>query len=78
MCQYCEEDREPVIACDLTLVDESGNVTTLQKTESMYFDHELSQIADWFKRLLNAAGYDFVEEVKIASSNSKEFSSEDL
>ena len=78
MCQYCEEDREPVIACDLTLVDELGNVTNLSKSEIMYFDDELSQIADWFKRLVNAAGYDFVEEVKIISSNNKEFSSEDL
>ena len=77
MCKECEYEEKPRIACDLTLVDELGNVTNLSKSEIMYFDDELSQIADWFKRLVNAAGYGCIEEVKIIGYN-KEFSSEDL
>ena len=76
MCQYYEEDR-PTIACDLSIVDSEGNTTSLSKTESLYYEHELSQILNWFKLLLISAGYDTVIEVKAISSLGMEESSED-
>ena len=76
MCQYCEEDR-PTISCDFTIVDSEGNTTSLSKTESLYYEHELSQILNWFKLLLISAGYDTVIEVKAISSLGMEESSED-
>ncbi len=77
MCELCREYEDmPKIGCDLTILDETGNITTLNKHEHLYYDHELSQIANWFKYLVQAMGYEWVKEVTI-SSGDKEFSSED-
>lgn len=83
MCQYCEEDR-PTIACDLTIVDSEGHMTCLQKQEYLYYDHELSQFANWFKYLLHSIGYEFIDEVQFIQHRDKfneedaVYSSEDL
>ena len=68
---------KPIISCDLSIVDSEGNTTSLSKTESLYYEHELSQILNWFKLLLISAGYDTVNEVKAISSLGMEESSED-
>lgn len=83
MCQYCEEDR-PTITCDLTIVDSEGNMTCLQKQEYLYYDHELSQFAHWFKYLLHSIGYEWIDEVQFIQHREKfneedaVYSSEDL
>lgn len=83
MCQYCEEDR-PTISCDFTIVDSEGHITRLQKQEYLYYDHELSQFANWFKYLLHSIGYEFINEVQFIQHRDKfneedaVYSSEDL
>ena len=68
---------QPIISCCLAIVDSEGNTTSLSKTESLYYEHELSQILNWFKLLLISAGYETVNEVKAISSLGMEESSED-
>ena len=82
MCDYCKEDK-PILGCSFTIVDSEGDVTTLEKHEQQYYDHELSQYAQYFKALLKAVGYEWIDEVKVISHKhddieEKEFSSEDF
>lgn len=79
MCQFCNEDlyaEKPTIACDLTIVDENGYVTCLQKQEELYYDHELCQIANWVKCLVKSMGYEWVDEVQFIQHRDK-FNEED-
>lgn len=86
MCDFCNyEEEAQKIGCSLTIADENGDITTIEKHESKYYDHELCQYAQWFKSLIHAMGYEWVDEVKIVShghgdweDEDKEFSSKDL
>ena len=86
MCDFCNyEEERPKIGCSLTIVDENGDITTIEKNEFKYYDHELCQYAQWFKSLIHAMGYEWIDEVKIVSHSKgdfedgdKEFSSEDF
>ena len=79
MCQFCNEDlyaEKPTIACDLTIVDSEGHMTCLQKQEDLYYEHELSQFASWFRSLLQSIGYEFIDEVQFIQHREK-FNEED-
>lgn len=83
MCEFRDEGDDVVISCDFTVIDSDNHVTGLQKQENLYYQHELSQYAQYFKLLLNSMGYEWVDEVKIVSHDSnckvdKEYSSEDF
>ena len=57
----------------------------LKKYEPKYYDHELCHYAQWFKLLIHAMGYEWIDEVKLVSygngdwqDEDKEFSSKEL
>lgn len=59
-------------------------MTCLQKQEDLYYEHELSQFANWFRSLLHSMGYEFIDEVQFIQHREKfneedaVYSSEDL
>ena len=84
MCDYCEENF-PRLGCSFSIIDPNGDITTIEKNERQYYDHELCQYAQYFKSLLQAAGYEWIDEVKIVAhghgdleDKDREFSSEDF
>lgn len=65
------------IKCTLSYTDERGSTTVLSHDETMYRDHELEQLAEYFKQLLYSIGYIWVDEVQIINnSNERVYSSE--
>lgn len=59
------QELENRVACELKYTDIDGIETTFCQEAPMYREHELNQLAEYFKRFVNAIGYEWVEEVQI-------------